>query len=340
MPSRALPSIAAAAALLAFLPASGQTPAAPATLPPTAPTQLPAPIAATPAVTHGRHAFVTFADGKLDVRADNSSLNVILREIARQTGMTITGGVADQRVFGNYGPADPGTVLATLLDGAGVNLLIKERADRMPAELVLTPRTAGATPPSPSSSMYDEEASAEALSAAPTQPINAAQPPRPAVTSASPASTANTTPVLPPSTSNGVTPTLDPNAAPVPSANAAAPGTTPPASPQPWNSVNGSPANTSPTASTLPTTNSVPTDSLPTPTTAPSTSGIVDAPNPPPPGTTTNPVTPAADGTTTATSPNGVKTPDQVYQQLLELQKARAKMAPDGTTPAPSPPPQ
>jgi hypothetical protein len=85
--------------------------------------------------------------------------------------------------------------------------------------------------------------------------------------------------------------------------------------PQPQNDVNGSPSNTSPTASTFPTTNSVPIDTIPSPSTTPSTSGIVDAPNPPPPGSATSP---------------SASTPEGIYQQLLKLQQ---KQQHGGSTP-------
>ena len=98
--------------------------------------------------------------------------------------------------------------------------------------------------------------------------------------------------------------------------------------PQPLNNVLGNPNNVSPTASTVPVTNSVPLSSLPTPSTAQPVSGIVDAPNPPPAGSTTagftsqtppdnNPNTaPPATATANQSSPDGVKTPEQIYEEL------------------------
>ena len=65
--------------------------------------------------------------------------------------MHISGGVPEQRVFGNYGPAAPATVLATLIDGTGSNMVLRESASDGPAELILTPRVGGPTPPSPAS---------------------------------------------------------------------------------------------------------------------------------------------------------------------------------------------
>lgn len=283
-------------------------------LPPTPPTSvgnpnsLPAPIAAgAPSTNMTQHhrARVRYSDGILEVRADNSSLNQILRDISRQTGMKIVGGVADQRVFGVYGPAPAATVLQTLLDGTGTNVLLQETPEHAPEELVLTPRTGGVTPPGPSSATYD------ATETEPELPLPAVALPAPATRVAAPATAG--------AASGGSNTT-------VPS--------TPPSMPQPANNVLGNPNNVSPTASTLPVTHSVPLNSLPTPSTAPPVSGIVDSPNPPPAGSTTagftsqtppdnNPNTapPATANTTTQTSPNGVKTPQQVYQELLQMQQ-------------------
>ena len=254
-----------------------------------------APIAATAprADTAQRHrARVTYENGLLQVRADNSSLNQILREISQETGMKIIGGVADQRIFGNYGPAPAVTVLQTLLDGTGTNMLIQERPNRAPEQLVLSPQTGGPTPPPPSSPSYDATETEPEL----PQP-GAAQPAMPA-------------------RSGGYAPV----------------SSTPPTMSQPANNVLGSPNNVSPSPSTLPVTNSVPVGSLPTPSTAQPVQGIVNAPNPPPAGSTTanftsqtpntNPNT--APTTTNQSSPNGVKTPQQIYEELKQLQQKQA----------------
>ncbi len=108
-------------------------------------------------VQGGSIAEVVYAQGQLVITADNSSLNQILRGISRQTGMKITGGVADDRVYGRYGPAPPREILATLLAGTGTNMLLRETASGAPAELVLAPRQGGPTPPSPGSSAPESE---------------------------------------------------------------------------------------------------------------------------------------------------------------------------------------
>jgi len=297
MPNPSIPSLlrfAATVTLASPLLAAGQN------LPATPPTQM-APISATStAATNNaatsslpHRATVTYAAGLLNVRADNSSLNQILRQIAKLTGMTITGGVADERVFGNYGPAEPSTILATLLDGTGSNLLLLNGPTGAPAQLTITPRGGGPTPPSPDSSQFDPhddqdprlDTDAQGRPAPPRGFPGQAQRP------------------------------LSPSGQQQPSG--------PVSIPQPLNNVNGSETNSSPTASTLPTTNSVPIDTVPTPSTTPSSNGIVDAPNPPAPGSTTNP------------APVGPATPEQIYQQLKALQAQQQK-----TPPSTSPPPQ
>lgn len=100
---------------------------------------------------------VSYAAGKLFVSANNSSLNQILRDISRETGMKITGGVTDERVFGQYGPDAPSKILNTLLDGTGSNMLLLQATGTTPAELILTPRQGGPTPPNPNASTFDDD---------------------------------------------------------------------------------------------------------------------------------------------------------------------------------------
>lgn len=314
------------------------------TLPATLPTSATAPLvgASTPADRAGarRHrAQVTCTGGQLQVRADNSSLNGILHSVAQCTGMKITGGVADQRVYGNYGPAMPATVLATLLDGTGTNILLRETASDQPAELILTPRMGGPTPPSPGPADEDE---ADEM------------PPQSAPNPGGGAGTyrggrANTTGSAQTSSS---------------AFTGAVSG--PVSIPQPINNVMGSPNSVSPNAATYPTTNSVPLDSLPTPSTTPNQAGIVSAPNPPAagsdtaallngrtanmPGNTTitdqpTSQSPALDtlssqpdaasttGANGAASPGQNLTPQQVYEQLQKLRQQQQSQ--DGSTPQP-----
>ncbi len=122
-----------------------------------------------------RRAEVAYQGDLLTVVANNTSLNQILREIGRQTGMKIIGGVAEDRVFGTYGPASPAAVLATLLDGTGSNLLIVQNQEQRPIQLVLTPRTGGVTPANPNATGFDDTDNAELV---PPQPVS--PPPIPA----------------------------------------------------------------------------------------------------------------------------------------------------------------
>jgi hypothetical protein len=137
------PSAATTSTLPANQPTNPQATAAP--LPPPTPAQLPP-----------HHAEVTYTGGALFVLASNSSLNQILREISRETGINITGGVADERVFGQYGPDSPAQILSALLDGTGSNMLLVQSDGNTPAELVLTPRQGGPTPPNPKAAAFDD----------------------------------------------------------------------------------------------------------------------------------------------------------------------------------------
>jgi hypothetical protein len=221
------------------------------TLPATSPTSLPAVVPAAPSTVNpvtpphtGVPAKVSYSEGRLQVIADNSSLNQILREISRSTGMTITGGVIDQRVFGQYGPGPPAQILGDLLEGTGSNMLLRETASAAPAELILTPREGGVTPPNPNAAVVDEDN-------APGD--NAVSPPPP------------------------------------PSPDQILGGSHPPR--QPYGS--------SPTGYGF-------TPGIPTP----------------PPGSVVTSPAPSA-GATNPASPNGVPTPEQIYQQLQQLQKTQ-----------------
>jgi len=119
--------------------------ALPAIGPPAAPTP---PIIPAPAPPPEHRPQVSYQQGRLLVIADNSSLNQILRDIARQTGMKISGGVTDQQVYGTYGPGAPAEILATLLDGTNSNMVLRETPASAPTELILTPQLGGAAPSS------------------------------------------------------------------------------------------------------------------------------------------------------------------------------------------------
>ena len=155
-----LPALAARAQ---HLPPAAQSlpPAAPTTMPaPTLPppTQVtvPAPGPDRPEQLAARRARIAFNGQVLQITAENSSLNQILREVSRVTGMRISGGVTEERVYGIYGPAEPSAVLTLLLAGTGSNMLLMVDDRQKPVELVLTPRTGGVTPPSPNAQGHDQ----------------------------------------------------------------------------------------------------------------------------------------------------------------------------------------
>ena len=213
------------------------TPPVTSALPATQPTQTAPPIPPTPAQQPAQRARITYSGDLLTVSASNSSLNQILREISHQTGIKITGGVADERVFGEYGPAASSEVLAALLDGTASNMVIVQNTASAPAELILTPRMGGPTPPNPNTTRFDDTDSDEP----PVRQPEAAQP----------------NPPQPPPQTQTPAPTTPPAAAAAPIQN--------------------------------------------NPDTA--------APTPPP-----------ADSTQQQ-SPNGVKTPQQIYDELMRLRQ-------------------
>ena len=217
-----------------------------AQLPPSAPTAQAVPQRRVSAADQpAQRADVKYSTGLLTVSADNSSLNQILRDIGRATGMKITGGVNDERVYGIYGPADTSTVISALLKGTGSNMLLVLGGDQSPRELVLTPRGGGPTPPSPNAGREREREDED------LPPQRMRRSPRPEGAEIQP----------------------QPNQPPQPQLN--------PAQPPP----------TSPTQLQI-------------------------APQPPPPPSTTD--------TTTQQSPNGVPTPQQIYDQLMKLHDQKA----------------
>lgn len=185
------------------------------TLPATNPTALPPPAPPTPIAPPqppARRARVVFANGQLQITADNSSLNQILRDIGSQTGMKIVGGVTDQRVFGTYGPGAPAEILANLLDGTGSNMLLRDTAANVPAELVLTPQGGGPTPPNPSARNFDDEA--------PEQPE---RPERPTHVEQAPPPRVEYTPPPPGASVTSTTDTNNSSSSPATGANPASP---------------------------------------------------------------------------------------------------------------------
>lgn len=130
-------------------------------IPATAPTS-PVPvslIAATPAPpAPARYRAQVIVDGtRMEIRANNSSLNGILRTLSDQTGLKISGGVLDQRVFGTYGPGPVDQVLSALLEDTGTNMILRQTSSGGLGELILSPRLGGPSPPSPSAVREEAE---------------------------------------------------------------------------------------------------------------------------------------------------------------------------------------
>jgi len=158
----------------------------------------------TPAQSPAQRARVSWANAELAVSASNSSLNQILRDVSRLTGLKITGGVSEERVFGSYGPGPLGDVLHSLLDGTGSNMLFIHSTRDSPSELILTTRTGGPTPPNPNVARHDEVEDEDPTPRSPRQPV----PPPPSESQSAPAPPNPTPqPINPPpaDNSNGAT---------------------------------------------------------------------------------------------------------------------------------------
>jgi hypothetical protein len=121
-------------------PTSAQTaPSLPAYTP--APLQ-PLPLEQVPAVAPHVH----FADGELTIRAHNSTLSDVLKEVREQTGAELDiPPNANERVVADLGPGPARQVLADLLNGTHFNyLMVGSLTDPSAIQsIVLTPRTGG-----------------------------------------------------------------------------------------------------------------------------------------------------------------------------------------------------
>ena len=225
--------------------------------------------AAAPSGSATQKASVVVARDRLEVRAENSSLNEILRDIAAQTGLTITGGIMDQRVFGTYGPGPAPEVISALLQDTGTNMILRMRSNGGFGELILSPRMGGPTPPGPNAP-HDEganqrtpmpvTAAPSAVPISPVAPVSRYRPPS--------AARDGRSPVTPDPSGFVSAPTVVP---------ASEPGTTPGPATQ--------------------------------------TSGVPDPSSPSGYGS----------GATTPQSPNGVKTPQQIFEELQKMQQQQQK---------------
>jgi hypothetical protein len=124
-----------------------------------------------------QEAQIDFRNDFLSIRANNSSLAAILRQVAFRSGMKVEGLGGDERVFGSFGPGIPRDVLADLLDGTAYNLvLVGDLNNGAPRELILTPTTrGGGVTQSPAPQVNPDEASNE------QEPPDVPPPPQPEV---------------------------------------------------------------------------------------------------------------------------------------------------------------
>lgn len=155
-------------------------------VPPTAPTQsvsdLPSAQPNAVATIPGAASKVTWNGSQLTVEASGEALPEILGRVAHETGMKITGGVPDERVYGKYGPASVQTVLAQLFDGLAVNMMLVNETATKPKELLLTVRSGAPTPPSTRqvATDYPQYRPNPVRTPGPsTPPVNLTRPPQP-----------------------------------------------------------------------------------------------------------------------------------------------------------------
>ena len=111
---------------------------------------------------------ILYSQGRVQVIADDSSLNLTLLQIAAAAGIRVSGVAAEERIFGSYGPSTPAALFRALLQGTGTNMLLTQNSANGTAELVLTQQNGPVTPPSVHPTMTDRQTSPVA-SAVPVQ---------------------------------------------------------------------------------------------------------------------------------------------------------------------------
>jgi hypothetical protein len=155
--------LSALAAYLAAVPSLVAQAKPSAAIPATAPTQsvsdLPSAHPAVRESTPRGESHINWNGSKLTVNAGGDALPEILQRIARETGMKITGGVPDERVFGTYGPGSVQMVMGQLFDGLAINMMLINGSETTPKELVLTARSGAASPPQVRQVSNDDESS-------------------------------------------------------------------------------------------------------------------------------------------------------------------------------------
>ena len=134
--------LAAPSAMLLDAQAAPLAPAQ-ASVPAAVPAVAPAPMPAWPVNEAPKPAVVQWDSHGLRISAKNASLRQILTDVSSRTGATLEGLGADERVFGEYGPAPAKEVLAQLLHGSAYNvMLIGDQGQGTPRQIVLSVRSA------------------------------------------------------------------------------------------------------------------------------------------------------------------------------------------------------
>lgn len=101
-----------------------------------------------PANDPAQQASVTWTTQGLSIDARNSSLRQILDSVQSRIGVKIQGMEKDERVFGIYGPGQPGDVLSQLLEGTDYNLLmVGNEKNGVPSQILLSEKPAGGPQP-------------------------------------------------------------------------------------------------------------------------------------------------------------------------------------------------
>jgi hypothetical protein len=114
-----------------------------------------------PVNDEAKPASVAWNGRDLSIAASNSSLQQILHDVSTATGVKVEGlstsGPHDQRIYGSYGPAPARDVLSQLLDGSGYNvIMVGDRGEGTPRELVLTAQIGNAKTPAPAAHQLNQ----------------------------------------------------------------------------------------------------------------------------------------------------------------------------------------
>ena len=124
-----------------------------------------------------QQAVIDLKPHSLTIRAYESSLSQILRELCASSGMKVEGLAQDQRIYGSLGPGEPDDVLSSLVGGLDYNVLMVGGTNRgLPRQLILSPRTQEAAAQGPSqqggnTSTDDENAQEDQAAPPEVQPM-------------------------------------------------------------------------------------------------------------------------------------------------------------------------